>query len=348
MRMAITKRWAGKAFGTNTGNLYLHFEGDDGALVGTLRMNEDGVGIAVYSVTGTFDGTTLSIQGDPQVEIEGVEFGKLEASGKIDTSGNLLGDWQTKIGSGGTFVLLPHAQENGASSEAALRQFHSARHNFGAIEITREQIIETGEKLQVDFPKMIVAVTTVSEKIQYLDDFKSEQFTVNRASIVKLSGQKPDIQGGNQSVTIEFGPSINYAMTQGANEPWVLGALEALKRDLKRFERTYATNFWRWGIGINQVMLLGAIAFLPTLGGLAQRVILLAGVIGLGWMVNRLHEKYIPLAVIHLRTKPPGLLDRIWPSVWSWLIALSAGAAATLLAVYLQGWLRIGGPPSAP
>ncbi len=51
--MALERLWAGKAYGTNTGNLFVKLEGDDAALVGTLRLNEAGVGLAVYSINST-------------------------------------------------------------------------------------------------------------------------------------------------------------------------------------------------------------------------------------------------------------------------------------------------------
>ncbi|GGB95956.1 hypothetical protein GCM10011494_13040 [Novosphingobium endophyticum] len=53
--MALTKRWAGRVWGTNVGNVFVTLEGEDAALTGTLRINEPSVGIAVYAVQGTFD-----------------------------------------------------------------------------------------------------------------------------------------------------------------------------------------------------------------------------------------------------------------------------------------------------
>lgn len=87
-------------------------------------------------------------------------------------------------------------------------------------------------------------------------------------------------------------------MTQGGSESWVLGRLETLKRDLRRYERAYVTNFKRWGIGINQLMLLGAIVFLPSLAGFDERAILMAGTLALIWAVNWLHARYVPFAVL--------------------------------------------------
>ncbi len=134
-------------------------------------------------------------------------------------------------------------------------------------------------------------------------------------------------------------------LTQGSSEAWVLGRLERLKRDLRQFERAYTTNFKQLGFGINQVLLLAAIVFLPSLANLRDRAILMIGVLALTYAVTWLHNRYLPLAAIYLSRKPETLLARITPSVVSWLIAATAGIAATLLAGYLQGWLAL---PSLP
>jgi hypothetical protein len=134
-------------------------------------------------------------------------------------------------------------------------------------------------------------------------------------------------------------------MTQGASEAWVLGRLEKLKRDLRRFERAYPTTFKRLGFGFYQLLFVATIVFLPSLATLRDRAILMAGILGLIVTVNWLHSRYLPFAAIYLGKKPEGLLYRVAPSVVSWLIAVTAALAATLLAGYLQGWVAL---PSTP
>lgn len=339
--MAITKRWAGRVWGTNLGNVFVILDGGDDALTGTLRMNEPGVGIAVYNVQGAFDAPTLTIQGEPQAQIEGVELGQLSVTGTMNAKGEIHGDWQTTIGSAGTFVLFPHAADEQADDVQQAEQFHTARFNFGAIEIDKDQITEIAENIRREFPSVIVTVVAGTEQARYLQDFKLLQYTVDRAEIMKIFAQKSDGTGANQVVSIEFGPHVNSAMTQGANEAWVLGQLETLKRDLKRYERTYITNFKRWGIGINQVMLLAAIVFLPSLGRLMDRAILMGVVLALIFGVNWLHSRYVPFAAIYLRKKKKGWFGNAWPSVASWGIGIVAAIIGTLAAAYLQGALKI-------
>lgn len=135
---ALTKRWAGRAWGTNVGNLFVMLEGEDAALTGTLRMNEEGVGIVVYAIQGSFDPPTLILTGQPSVEIEGAEFGQLNVTDILNSQGELQGEWKTTVQSAGTFVLYPHSGSEQTADDRQAAQLHTARHNFGAIEIDRE------------------------------------------------------------------------------------------------------------------------------------------------------------------------------------------------------------------
>lgn len=301
--MAITKRWAGRTWGTNIGNLFVVLDGDDAALSGVLRINEQGVGVAVYNVVGAFTAPVLKLAGTPAADVEDVELGNFEALGTMNAKGEIHGDWETTIGTAGTFILFPHTGGEQPDDVQRAEQFHIARHNFGAIEIEREQITEVADSIRREFPSVVVTVVAGTEQARYLEDFKQLQFAVDRAEFIKIFAQKPDGSGSNQVVAIEFGPQMNTATTQGANEAWVLGQLETLKRDLKRYERTYVTNFKRWGIGINQVMLLATIVFLPSLRDLSDRVILMGIVLSLIVGVNWLHSRYVPFAAIHLQKR---------------------------------------------
>jgi hypothetical protein len=64
--MALGRLWAGGAYGTNTGNLFVKLGGEDGALFGTLHLNEPKVAIVVYSIRGAFEGSRIKFTGDPR------------------------------------------------------------------------------------------------------------------------------------------------------------------------------------------------------------------------------------------------------------------------------------------
>lgn len=339
--MALSKKWAGNAWGTNIGNLFLTLEGEDTSLTGTLRMNEPGVGIAIYSIKGTYEAPNLKLNGQPVVEIEGAQFGELTACGTMNAKGEIKGDWETSIGSAGTFALFPHTGNEKIEDTQKVNQFHTARHNFGAIEIDRDQIIRIAESVRRDFPRVVVTVVSGTEQSRFLEDFKELHFSTQKAEIIKIYASQPDEYGSNQVISIEFGPIVNTAMTQGANEAWVLGQLETLKREIKQYERNYITSFKRGGIGINQIMLLGAIIYLPSLNGVGSRAILMTTVFILTLMVNHLHTRYIPFAAIYLKKKDIGWIGRTWPSILSWSTGILATIISTLLAAYLSGYFKI-------
>jgi hypothetical protein len=343
--MALGRLWAGRAFGTNTGNVFIKLDGTDSALNGTLHLNEPGVGLVVYSIQGAFDGNQLTLTGEPQSQIEGITFGQLTATANLNTRGELSGEWNTSVGSAGTFFLFPHdqAQALEAAPGKMPDQFHTARHHLGAVEIDREQITAIADEIQRDFKNTQVVITVVAgtEQSRFLPDFKTASFNANRASIIKLFVQEPESSGLNRVVQVEFGPQVNLVMTQGGDEPWVLGMLEKLKRYIRPFERVYTTNFKKVGFGINQLLLVGAIVFLPSLGSLRDRAILMFGVLALTFSVNWLHGRYLPYAAIYLSQKPNGMFARVAPSVMSWIIAATASLVAALLAAYLQGWFSL-------
>jgi hypothetical protein len=346
--MAIGKLWAGRIFGTNTGNVFVKLEGEDAALTGTLHFNEPGIGFVVYAIKGRFDGQALILAGDPQAQLEGVTLGQLTATATLNTRGEFSGEWATSIGSAGTFLLYPHDAANGieAGSGTMPDQLHTARYHFGAVEIDRQQITAIADEIQRDFGKsqVIVTVTSDTEQSRFLADFKTVTFSADRATVIKLFVQETEGNGVNRIAQVEFGPQINLVMTQSSDEAWVLGMLEKLKRSVRPFERAYTTNFKKFGFGINQLLLVGAIIFLPSLITLRDRAILMVGVLVLIFCVDWLHGKYLPFAAIYLSQKPKGLFARVAPSAFSWIIAVSASVAAALLGAYLKGLLQFPSP----
>jgi hypothetical protein len=221
-------------------------------------------------------------------------------------------------------------------------QLHTARDAFGAVEIDHGGIILLADELQRNFKNAQVAVTFIdgTEQTRFLQGFKALSLNAERSSFIKLFVQEPEGSGVSRVAQIEFGQQFNFVMTQGGDEAWVLGMLEKLKRGIRPFERVYMTNFKRLGFGIDEILLLAAIIYLPSLSNLRDRIVFMVGVILIIIAVKWLHNKFLPLSAIYLGQKPKGLFARFAPSASSWIIAVTAGLAASLLGAYLQGWLR--------
>lgn len=210
--MALSRLWAGRAFGTSTGNLFVKLEGEDTALVGTLRLNEPGVGLILFKITGSFDGARLNFTGESQSQIPGVSFGQLRANAILDQKGNLSGEWETDIGGAGTFFLFPHDQSSAPSVEAQTPdQLYTARYSFGAIQIDRVQIVSLAENLQHEFRngRVVVTVMTGTEQSRFLDDFKKIDLNAAQATFLKIFVQEPESGGTNRVISVEFGQQFN-------------------------------------------------------------------------------------------------------------------------------------------
>lgn len=343
--MSFGKKWAGRIYGTNTGNIFARIDGEPSALHGSLHINDAQFGIAVYEVSGSIQNETLRLRGRPRGSEEDTAADSFAATGKLNSKGQLIGDWLTHDGLTGTFILFPHDEpsEPAPNSDQIPEQVYVARHEFGAVELGRDDIVQIADEMQKEFRdgKLIVTVTTETEQSRYLDDFKNSPSQKRKAKILKLFVQQSDSSGINRVAVVEFGPIFNAASTQSSDESWALGFLERIKKSVKPLERHYATNFKKLGFGINQIILVAAITLLPSLPSLERRSILMAAVLALGYIINLLHRKYLPLASIYLGDRPAGIWSIITPTLISWTVSASAGLVAAVLAAYLGGMLNL-------
>ncbi len=323
-------------------------EGEENSLVGELRINEVGVGIATYGIKGTFEAPTLRLLGTPTVIIEGFEFGELTAIGQMTANGEIKGNWETSLGAGGPFHLFPHAEDEPLPEGQTAEQLHSARYSFGAIAIDRDQITEIANNIEREFPSPIVTIVDGTERSFYLKNFIKSTFSSERAESIRILARKPDRFGLDQTITIEFGPYINFAMTQGTNEAWVLGQLETIKRELKRYERPYFTNFKKFGVNIASVVAIIAVAFLPNLDQFKDRLIFCGALVGLFYAVKLAHMRFMPHAIINLRARKRSVFEKIWPVALSWILGIAATIIASLFGAYLEGALEIGNGLKSP
>jgi hypothetical protein len=138
MSSVIGRLWAGKVFGTNTGNIFVELSGDDEDLKGTLRFRDDQSGVIVYGIEGKFENGSLKLRGTPTQVGEGVVAGPIEAQCTLTPEGQLRGTWSSDIGTGGTLLLFPH-QTSGKERDPARallpEQIHTATRTLGALRL---------------------------------------------------------------------------------------------------------------------------------------------------------------------------------------------------------------------
>lgn len=339
--MAIAQYWAGRVFGTNTGNVFVELSGEERALSGILRFNDSVAGIIVYLIKGKFLESKLSLEGE--VDVNGVKS-SLTMSSSLLPNGNLEGLWNTNSGAGGTLTLFPHqnSQVDGGQVTQA-DQLYTARNEFEPVKIDRCDIIAIAETVQKSFSnsKVIVTYTDATERSLFLDNFKQMAETDKLIPFLKLFAREPDFGGLDKIVLIEFGPVSNIAMTQGASEAWTLGELEKLKREIGTFERSFVTKKY-YSFSLNQFMLAIAVVALPSLGSIFSRAFLIVAVVFLAFIVIKLHNRFLPHASINLgASKESKFMRTIFGSIFSWTLGLLANLIAALLAAYLAGYFNI-------
>lgn len=338
--MALSPDWAGRMYGTNTGNVFLRIqEGADGTVTGELRVNDDRLGITLYSVSGTFDGSGLKFTGSPTETPDDVTIGDIAAKGVLNSKGQVEGDWASTIGTAGRFVLYPHHRPK--SEENSPDQLHIARQDLGPVAISKPELEEIADLIQKDFDNpVVVTVTGETEQSSYLKKFKEQSFSDRYASVVKIRAQSQEPDGIARVVQVEFGPQFNFVLAQSSDEAWARGKRDMLRHRLKRFEMSYASLWKRFGIGINQVFFLALLIFLPGLSSNRDRAILVIGFLVISQAVTLL-DKRIRHASISLSEGKPSFLERYGSTVLSWSAGVIGSIFAGVLLAYLQGWLGL-------
>jgi len=338
--MQLCRLWAGQCYGTNTGKLFVEIENNTNAFDGTLTLNDSEHGIIEYKIQGNTHGSDIIFSGYPAPRADSLPLGKLQAEGFIDDKGNLTGKWKTEIGSTGTFLLYPHDLRHPSDTlQEPLPALHTARHEFGAIDVDIRGIREICDILQSAFSigRVIVTVRAGAERAQLLENFDASSFKKRRAEAIRIYVQEQEMSGINRIANIEFGPNLNFLFVQSSDETWVLGFAEKLKSIVERYQSYYATNVNKFGISFNQFVMLIAIAFIPSLDGFLPRATFVIAVFSLVLGVHALHRRFLPLSVVRLDERDRGWAAQLGSTLLSWLMAATAALVATLLAKYLEG-----------
>ena len=117
----------------------------------------------------------------------------------------------------------------------------------------------------------------------------------------------------------------------------MIGKAEALSRQLSHGKKSLVTNIKKFGVSFNQLVVLGMLLVAPDIHPLWRRaafgVVIVALLMAL-WIV---HQRYIPMTTVYPGPHKPGAIARAWPSILSWLIAMTAAVAAAFAFYMLSG-----------
>lgn len=339
----LSNLWAGRIYGTNTGNFFLKFEdATSTSLRGQLRFLDSEYGVALYEVEGSFAGT-LNLKGTPDVSREGVELGNIDITAKLTPEGHLRGEWTSSIGTGGTFHGYPHTSEDEAQRPGNKSQYpeqiftHTIE--LGAVSLFGPDITALIMDLRKDFSvgRPIATYSTGAGEItRYADDFLAEAAKLGTLSYLNLQIQEPEAHGINKVTAIELRRyGVSEVRAQGVSESWVVGRAEAIASRLKRHQNSFVTAYKKFGLNINQAIFLVMLILIPQFTSMEKRAAFVISVYAIMHALLWVHSRLIPSADIRASSPAPSQLARALPSIASFLLAI----VASVFAAYIYTWL---------
>ncbi|MGG7647929.1 hypothetical protein ACQ4OB_07850 [Pseudomonas sp. ES4] len=325
----LGKLWAGRAFGTNTGNLAITFEKDEEELEGTIRFADDDHGLVAYKVHGTYN-DEIVLTGNSITETEGVEYGELTIKAALTPEGSIRGEWSTSIGSGGPFIAHPHGAGavNTVKTDLEIEQFYTQSYTLGALSLSKDDVISLMEIVKKDFNsggKLIVTYRNGGAEVtRHSKDFIAQMDALKKLNYLKLFIQEPDEFEVNKIVLIELAEhGINRIVVQGVREIWVEGKAHTLRSELTKNEKSLATNFKKFGLNLSQLALFVMIVVMVDVQSFWMRVGIGALFLALIKFVGWLHVTFIPNASIRLTNVKDTWITRWGASIFSWVSALT-------------------------
>lgn len=333
----LGKLWAGRAFGTNTGNLAITFEKDGEELEGIVRFHDDQYGLVTYEVHGTYD-DEVKLTGNAATQTEGVEYGELAVKAALTPEGSLKGEWSTSIGSGGPFVAHPHGvgAANTEKTDLGIEQYYTQAYTLGALRLAKDDVISLMEAVKKDFnaeAKLIVTYRSGGAEVtQHGKDFIAQMGGFKNLTYLKVFMQEPDEFGVNRFAFAELAePGFNRVVAQGVREIWVEGKAQMLRSELAKNEKGIITTFKRFGLNLNQVSLFVMIVAITYVPEFWVKILIGVLVFGLIKFVGWLHMVFIPNAYIRLTDVKETWVARWGASIFSWV----ATVASSVLGGYL-------------
>lgn len=300
----------------------------------------------VYEVAGKFDAGSITLTGNPQGEVsEGSIFGELTITGTLTPEGRIDGEWSTTIGTGGTFQLWPHNFQTRASSPGVLpEQLNIATRSLGAIRLYADDVRSLISQLTKDFSQKRAIITyhdRGSEKTIFSDDFGSILDDLPRLKYLKIFIGEPEVYGLQRNATVELAAwGDNIIRAQSGQEAWAIGKAESLAQHVRGFQRTLATQFRKFGMTVNVVITVTALAALLGLPTFWQRLAFLGSAFGIQSLITYFHRQHVPNFTLFSTKQKPSLIERLGPGVASWGSTVIGAVIAAIVYGLLKGELN--------
>jgi hypothetical protein len=330
----LVDKWAGKLYGTNTGNLFIELNQKGSDVSGVIRFLDDVRGLAIYNFTGKFK-DRLILDCIPDKSNQDQELGNIVAEAVLTPEGNLRGTWHSSIGTAGTFDAFPHYINWDQASKEAVKiqeQIYNKNISIGSIRLFSEDIKRLIDFVGHDF-KQASAIITYNQRgnqvTKYAKDFLRDIDELGEIKYLKIFIQEPEAHGINRVVVVEFVErGISEVRVSGINEAWVVGKAESVFQAIRPKQNTLVTTYKKYGLNLNTIIFFAMLIAIPEIIGWKNRSLFVVIVFTLLNILIWIHSKFIPNTIIYLTGKKPSILSRIWPTILSWIVMASSAIFA--------------------
>jgi hypothetical protein len=330
----LVDKWAGRLYGTNTGNLFIELNQKGTDVSGVIRFLDDVLGLAIYNFTGTFK-DKLILDCVPDESNQDQELGKVSVEAILTPEGNLRGTWHSSLGTAGTFDAFPHYINWAQTNTEAVKipeQIYNKNIPIGSIRLFSEDIKRLIDFVGQDFKQANSIITynlRGNQVTKYAKDFLQDIADLGKIKYLKIFIQEPEAHGINRVVIVEFVENgISEVRVSGINESWVVGKAESISQAIRPKQHKLVTSYKKYGLNLNAIIFFVMLIAIPEVMGLKNRAIFVLVVFALLNILIWIHSKFIPNTIIYLTGKKPSIISRSWPTILSWLVAVSSSIFA--------------------
>jgi len=335
----IEGNWAGRIYGTNTGNVFCNIKLENDILTGTARINDDVYGLSLFTISGK-QNSIIELKLTQYSDREELKNpAVIEVKLKLQNDGNIVGDWLSINGHAGTLSLYPHRNIYSKDFSTEPQQIYSRTIKLGSIRLFKNDVEEIISYIKQDFPdgRLIISYYKFgSEVIKFSDDFLTEAASLGELKGIKFSIQDAASNNVTRIVNVDLLPRENSEIRiSGSNESWVIGKAESIKNQFSRFTNKLITNYKRYGLTLNSLIFFIMLILIPEINPITKRTIFVLSIIVLLSILVLVHRRFLPNTIIFLADIKPSFWRRIWPSILSWFISLTSTLVASLIYYYL-------------
>ncbi len=331
----LATKWAGRLYGTNTGNLFIELTQDGSDVTGVARFMDQLYGLALYEFTGKFD-ESLELDCKPLTPQKGQELGDIKVKAILTPEGNLRGDWHSTIGTAGTFDAFPHevssVPQDSSKPDNTPEQVYNKNIELGSVRLFSDDIKKVLAFIKQDFTQGRAVVTYIvrgSKVTKYSEDFIREIEMLGEVNYLKVTIQEPEAHGINKIVVLELVENgVSEVRVSGINEAWVLGKAGSIAEEIKPNQNILVTTYRKYGLNINSIIFLAMLVAIPEILSLFRRAVFVVTVVILLGSLLLLHRKFIPNTVIYLTEQEPSFFKKAWPTLLSWVVSASSALFA--------------------